>query len=334
MLISLGGLMLVAVADYLTGYELLFSIFYLLAVSLATWFAGWRSGVLMSVVSVVCSLTGDLASGAKYSGLFVPWWNMLIGLSFYLVMVIMLTKLRSSQQDLEGRVKERTRALQSEMKERERLEAALLEISENEQRRIGHDLHDSLCQHLTGTALAAQVLSEGLAARKVAEAASAEHLVGMIEEGIDLARSLARGLAPAELNTESLMVALRELAHTTSSHSSMTCRLELPEPVLLNDSRATTQLFRIAQEAVRNAIRHSLASQILIGLSPAGAGVLMTVADDGIGMPAMPASGGGMGLNIMRYRAAMIGASLVIENLTPGTRITVCTAEPGGRSAA
>lgn len=330
--ISLAVLVLAASADYLTGYELLFSVFYLVSISLATWFAGGVPGVILSIISVVCSFTGDLASGARYSNGFVPWWNMLIALSFYLAMVVVLAKLRAFQHDLERRVEDRTSALQSEIKERERLEVALLEVSENEQRRIGHDLHDGLCQHLTGTALAAEVLSGNLESQGISEAASAQHLVGMVEEGIDMARSLARGLSPVELDMESLMMALRELARNTSEHGPAICRLHLPEPVLLNDSQATTQLFRIAQEAVRNAVRHSGGHQITIGLAPSGDGVLMTVSDDGRGLPAYPGIGGGMGMNIMRYRAKRIGAEFEVHRLKRGTRILVKTMAPGTHS--
>jgi len=318
------AVLLVAAADYVTGYELWFSIFYLVPVSMVTWFTGWRAGLGYSVLSVVCSLAGDLASGARFSSAFVPWWNVLISLSFYMAMVLALTRLRASHQELEKRVRERTAALRAEMVERERLEAALIEVSEREQRRIGHDLHDSLCQHLTGTALAGQVLSEKLSGRAPEEAADAGRLVGMIEEGIGMARSLARGLAPVELDMQGLMAALRELAQRTSLRGRLECRLEMPEPVLLNDARATTQLFRIAQEAVGNAMRHSGARNIIIGLRQREDGIEMTVEDDGKGLPEN-IEGGGMGLSIMRHRAEMIGAAFAIERLKHGTRVRVRT---------
>lgn len=125
---------------------------------------------------------------------------------------------------------------------------------------------------------------------------------------------------------EGLSVALRELAETASQTSGITCRLAMEEQVLLNDSLAITQLFRIAQEAVRNAIRHSEAREIVIGLTPLENGVRLTVQDDGSGLPAHPGRSGGMGLNIMRYRAGMIGALFRIERLPKGTLITVTTA--------
>ena len=133
----------VGVVDFVTGWELSFSVFYLLAVGLAAWFVGRRFALFISVLSVVVSLAGDLATGGRYSSRLVPWWNASIVLTFYFVVVSLLIKLRAVYGDLEARVKERTQALTQEMAERERIERELLEISEREQRRIGRDLHDS-----------------------------------------------------------------------------------------------------------------------------------------------------------------------------------------------
>ncbi len=315
-------LLLVAAADYLTGFELSFSSFYLVPISVATWFRGWVAGIAVSVVGVVGSLLGDLASGARYGSVLVPWWNLVISLSLYLAMVAALDLLRRFQGDLGRRVQERTAELRAEIAERRRLEAALLEVSEREQRRIGHDLHDSLCQHLTGAALAGQVLHGKLATSVPAESEGARRLVEMIEEGIDLARSLARGLAPVELDAQGLMAALRDLARRTSTRGRIECVLEMPQPVLIGDAQATVQLFRIAQEAVRNAVRHSGAGRIAVGLSQTDEGVLLSIRDDGCGLPP-ETEGDGMGLRIMRYRAAAIGAEIAFETSGGGTCVQV-----------
>jgi hypothetical protein len=161
MVVSLGFLALVGEIDYWTGFEIYFSVFYLLGIGLATWFVGKRYGLCLSVLSVVVWILGDLAAGAHYSSPFIPIWNSTILLTFYGIVVWLLASLHSIQKDLENRVRQRTQALTEEMAERERLEKELLEVSEREQRRIGRDLHDSLCQHLTGTALAGQVLRAG-----------------------------------------------------------------------------------------------------------------------------------------------------------------------------
>ena len=196
-LVALLVLALVGIVDYLTGFTILFSAFYLLEVGLAAWFVGRAFGMVMSVLSVIVSIGGDMAAGARYEHPFIPMWNALILLALYFIIVWLLTRLRSFQRELEAKVRHRTVALEREMSERRRLEEELLQISEREQRRIGHDLHDSLCQHLTATALAGQVLTERLGGKTLPEAADASRVVEMVEEGIDLARNLARGLVPA-----------------------------------------------------------------------------------------------------------------------------------------
>ncbi|MBU6402516.1 MAG: hypothetical protein KGS61_19520, partial [Verrucomicrobia bacterium] len=173
---SLAMLGFIGLVDYLTGFEMTFSAFYLLEVGLASWYVGQGFGLLMSVLSAVTWIGGDMAAGARYSNPFVPIWNALILIVFYFIVVWLLTNLRSLQRGLETKVRQRTEALEREMAERQRLEEELLQISEREQRRIGHDLHDSLCQHLTATALAGQVLTERLRGKAVAEAADAGRL--------------------------------------------------------------------------------------------------------------------------------------------------------------
>jgi signal transduction histidine kinase len=316
-------LILVTITDYVTGYELLFSIFYLLPVGILSWVVSPLAGVVASIVAVSVSLVGDLASGAQYSSEFVPYWNVLISISFYLTMVVVLTKLRTVRDELERRVLERTTALRDEIHERKQLEIMLTDVSDREQQRIGIDLHDGLCQHLTGTALAAQVLKVQIEGKSPAEAAQADRLVTMIETGISLSRSVARGLAPVDLDERGLMTALRELSNMTTEQSGIRCQLRLPEPVLLRSSHVTTQLFRIAQEAVRNAVKHSRARLIQIGLSRADGEVVLVVDDDGIGLPDRPSASGGMGLHIMRHRASIIGAAFEAQQLERGTRIEV-----------
>ncbi len=321
--LAFGLLPLVTVVDYYAGFEFQFSIFYLVSIFLATWFGGWKLGVLVSLISVAFSLGGDLASGAVYKNELVPWWNCAISISFYVAMVIALHHLSSFQRQLEARVLERTTALREEIQERKNLEVALLEVSEREQRRIGHDLHDSLCQHLTSAALAGGVLSEKLRSRDMPEAEDSDELVNIIEDGIGMARSLARGLAPVELDALGLTATLRELAQTTTQRTRIACRLEMHEEVILDDSEAVIHLFRIAQEAVNNAVRHSGAKHISIHLHNIAKGVEMRIEDDGIGLPSTMERKSGMGMHIMRHRASMIGATCEALRREKGTCVTV-----------
>ena len=330
-LATLLAVLLVGVADYLTGYEISFSIFYLAAIAVAAWFIGWRFALFVSAFSVACWLAGDLAAGAKYASRFVPFWNAVIALAFYVVVVGALSNLRSLQNRLEAKVRARTAALTTEMAKRELLEKELLAVSEREQQRIGHDLHDSLCQHLTGTALAGQVLGGKLAAQARPEAADAQRIVALVEEGIALARSLARGLAPVELEAEGLAVALREFAKNTAERFKIDCRFAAPHPAPIDDLATALHLFRIAQEATANAIRHGHAKQVLISLSAVREGLRLTIQDDGCGLPDTLPEPRGMGLHIMQHRAAMIGATLAVRREPPGPVVSCFLAEPAAK---
>ncbi len=320
--VSLAIVAAVGVIDYATEWQYSWSVFYLMAVGIAAWFVGKRFAQLVCLLSVVVSLGGDFASATEYISHLEPYWNASIVLVFYLVVVSLLIRLRTLHQELENRVQQRTAALTSEMAERQRLESELLEISEREQRRISHDLHDSLGQHLTGAALAGQVLEEKLSARRVAEAADARRIVDLLEDGIALSRNLAKGLDPIEISADGLMQALDDLAASTSEMFKMCCRFECDSPVLVRDAATSRHLYRITQEALTNAIKHGKAKNVIIRLEPLEDGLELEVRDDGAGLPMPLPSGSGMGMRIMAHRASMIGATFEARrNHSSGTTI-------------
>jgi signal transduction histidine kinase len=321
---TLAVVTIVGLIDYQTGGELSFSVFYLLAVGLATWFVGKSFAVFVSFLSVAVSLAGDLAVGQRYSSPLVPWWNASIVLVVYFVIVWLLAKLRAFYRELDARVKERTAALRGEMAERERLEKEILEISEREQRRIGHDLHDSLGQHLTGAALAGQVLEEKLSNLGLPQAADANKVVELVEEGIALSRKLAKGLHPIEMGPEGLMQALEELAGTSTGLFDTKCRFECDSPVLVRDAAASGHLYRIAQEAVSNAVKHGKAKKVTIQLEALDNGVILRIKDDGIGLPDILPKTAGMGLRIMAHRASMIDGIFEAKRSDSGGTMVSC----------
>lgn len=322
--ITLLIIVVVGLVDYLTGFETSLSIFYLLAIGLATWFVGRSFGIFISVLSVTVSLAGDLAGGAHFSSTLVLTWNTVVLLTFYLIVVWLLANLRLLYHNLEGQVRQRTTALTEEMAERERLERELLEISEREQRRIGQDLHDGLCQHLTGATLAGQVLEEKLAALNLPVAADANQVVELLEEGIVLSRQLAKGLYPVELEADGLMVALEEFATTSSKLFKVSCRFECDLPVLIHDPATAGHLYRIAQEAVGNAIKHGKAKNILIRLDASEENTLLSILDDGAGLPEPLPKKRGIGLRIMAHRATMIGGKFDVRRNEPAGTLVTC----------
>jgi signal transduction histidine kinase len=318
-------LVMIGLVDYLTGFEMMFTVFYLLEVGLAAWFFGRGFGLLMSFLSVAVSIGGDMAARARYSTPLIPIWNALILMVCYFIVVWLVTSLRSLTRGLEIKVRERTRDLTREMAERQRLEGEILRVSEREQRHIGHELHDSLCQHLTATALAGQVLRERLAARSLPEAVDAAQVVQLVEDGITLARNLARGLYPVEMEAEGLMAAFQELAENITKGSKVRCVFERTDPVLVHDDAVATHLYRIAQESIRNAIQHGKAGRIGISLSERNGLLTLAVEDDGGGLPETVPAASGLGIRIMAHRAAMIGGSFAIEPAPTGGTIVTCS---------
>lgn len=314
---------LVGLVDYATGYETFFFTFYLLAVFLATWRVGGGFGVLISVLSVTAWVSANIAGGARYSGYFVPVWNAFIMFAIYLIVVILLARLKQMHAELEERVRLRTAALTREIQERVRLQKELLETSDREQRRIGRELHDGLCQHLTGTALAGHLLGQKLAGKCSDEAGAATRMVQLIEEAIELTRNLSQQLDPVELKTGKLTDHFEDLAAATSERFKVACRFECSLTSSLDDAAVATHLFRIGQAAVTNAAKHGRAAHINIGLDAADEEIVLTVTDDGTGPPETNALGDSSELRAMAYRADLIGATFKIERLpTRGTRVT------------
>jgi len=317
----IGLVAVVGFFDYITGYEISFFMVYLIPILLAVWRVGTAFAVVISVLSVMSLLGTNIAAGWTFSHWYVPVWNSMMLCTFYMVVLRVFVLHR----ELEKHVRQRTAALTQEMQERRRLEKELLEASEREQRRIGHDLHDGLCQHLTGTALAGQVLGQRLTEKFLPEASSANRIVELVEEAIDLTRILARGLHPAEMQADRFADNFQELAASTSERFKILCKFECPQTILLHDASTITHLYRITQEAISNAVRHGKARHINIGLDSADDETVLTVTDDGTGLRKNGRSSNGMGLRIMAYRASMIGATFEIEPLPDhGTRVT-CT---------
>jgi two-component system CheB/CheR fusion protein len=198
--------------------------------------------------------------------------------------------------------------------ERKRLEKAILEISAAEQRRIGQDLHDGLGQHLTGIAFMSKVQEQKLAEKGLAEAVEATRIVGLVNEAINKTRRLAHGLLPVASDADGLMSALKRWAIEVEDLFHISCRLRVNNPVLIHDANVSTHLYRIAQEAVNNALRHGQAKNIEISLAARKGYATLRIENDGSSLPENATNRSGMGMQIMNYRARMIGGSLTVKS--------------------
>jgi PAS domain S-box-containing protein len=210
-----------------------------------------------------------------------------------------------------------------DLTERKGLERELLRVSEREQQRIGQDLHDGLCQHLTGVRYRSAILQKQLDAISPSHARDAGLIGDLLNQGIEQARNLAHGLHPVKLEDNGLMSALQELADHVESVFGCTCECHISQAALLDDYPAATHLYRIAQEAITNAIKHGKAGRIVVSLLEERDSLVLRVDDDGVGFVfPLESRSSGMGLRFMNYRASALGASLTISPRSPrGTRV-------------
>ena len=210
--------------------------------------------------------------------------------------------------------------------ERTRLERAVVEVSEEERSRIGHQLHEHLCNHLAGTALIAGALAEEARKGNDIDPDALDEVSHLVAEAVDQASALARGLVPVRIEKDGLLAALQEMTADVQRMTSIECEFtaETGFPELAHTSMAN-HLYRIAQEAVANALVHSQSTQITIAVTCRDDNLFLVVRDNGIGLADEP-SPDGLGLHMMRYRARMMGGTLGIGSPDGGRGTEVrCT---------
>jgi PAS domain S-box-containing protein len=226
-------------------------------------------------------------------------------------------------------------AVTRDVTESRRLSRSLIEAADLEQRRIGRDLHDGLGQDLTGISLMLRSLQGQLERPAQAVRADIEEIISLVNQSLLGTRDLARGLAPVSLEQGGLEQALRQLVARARESGAIKARLTVRSEVLEDlEPEVATQLYRIAQEAFTNALRHANASRLDVSLADTRSGLRLRIADDGRGLPADAAKGAGLGLPGMGYRARLIGATLeILQNASGGTAVVVTlpAVRPGTR---
>jgi PAS domain S-box-containing protein len=210
--------------------------------------------------------------------------------------------------------------------DQKRLEREIIEILDNERTRVGQDLHDGLCQNLAGIAALSSRLTRSLKSEsESAAAARASEITGLLHDSIREARDLARGLGPAGLNDSELDELLEDLLQNFRRQFEASFVLNCDCPVAGLDDDVKAHLFRIAQEACHNSVIHGQADQIVIGLGADHGQLVMSIRDDGIGMPEKIRKSDGIGMHTMAYRAATVGGSFEIRHRNGGGTAVVCT---------
>jgi PAS domain S-box-containing protein len=205
------------------------------------------------------------------------------------------------------------------------LERQIIEVADREKERLGRELHDGLCQTLAGIAALSKTLSRSLAATSDFDgSAAAARIASLLSEAIGEARNLSRGLGPSALRGGDLAVALEGLALNVVQLFRVSCTFESESPVPTVGQDVASHLFRIAQEAVSNAMAHGRANRIEISLSGTDGRGSLRVRDNGVGLPDAAPQGGGIGLHTMAYRARLIGGSLDVRRLARGGTAVSC----------
>jgi signal transduction histidine kinase len=202
------------------------------------------------------------------------------------------------------------------------LQKQVIEISEREQRRIGQDLHDGLGQQLTGLEMMCQALKNDpkLASNPARMRAELDNLSEHIRSAIKQTRSLAHGLTSFKIESGGLEIALADLAQSATVAGVVRCRFECLTPVALKDREVATHLYRLAQEAVNNAVKHSKCTQIIIELFRKKDMLHLQISDNGDGFAS--ATNDGVGLGVMQHRAGVIGAELIVKS-KPGKGVAI-----------
>ncbi len=313
----------IGIADYASGIRVSLALFYLVPILLTAAWLGVREAITVVFASVLVRVLGDLFAIDEPTLPWWSWWNVLTALVVFLFIVWVFARLLELFRGLEQRVAESAGELLRGSESRRLLQQQLLAAGSSERALVGQELHDDVCQHLVGTALAARVLAQHLAQQGNAHRGDAETIVRLIEEAIAKTRQLARGLLLSAIEPGDLPDKLSELVDEGTG-AGVYCSFTCAGDVLLADASVAAQVYRIAQEALRNALRHADARHVMVGLVNERDAARLVVEDDGRGVGS-GRDDSGMGLAIMRQRAAYIGASLAIEDVPGGGTRVLCT---------
>jgi signal transduction histidine kinase len=303
--------------DHVTGWEWSFFAPFALPIALVAWKLGRHLGF---ACASLCALTFWVAhiGGNPYQ----THWGFavaVLGRWFYFTVFAVAVAGIKTKRELD-------RARIASLQRTEELECEILQVADQEKERLGRELHDGLCQTLAGISALSATLSRKLTASSESAAATdASEITKLLHDAISEARDLACGLGPLGLEEGGLDAALATLAITLQNQFDVTCSIECPRPFGRLPHEVALHLFRIVQEGVKNALAHGRAERIEISLSRQDGQGLLSVRDDGVGLPEKTVQCDGVGLHTMATRARLIGGTLELRRITPRGTAVLCT---------
>ncbi len=308
--------MAVGWVDNVTTFEINLSLVYAFVVALSGWIGGRRLGLVMAFTNTIISVIAN-ESSQPYQTTFGYTWSNFSRLVFMSFIAIGASMVRKRQDEDEDRIRM--------LEEMRQLEMEIVSASEHEQQRIGQDLHDGLCQQLAAIGCAVRALSDDLSAGQRPEASDAAKIEEALQQTVMEARNMARGIFPVHVDSSGLSAALDEMAQMTQRLTGVPIHVTDSMEVHIADPEVSMHLYRIAQEAVANSVRHSGAQQVVLSLLSNGKQIELRVDDNGRGLPkGLDGRSNGMGLRTMRYRAHALGADLDIEPRAGGGTSLCC----------
>jgi signal transduction histidine kinase len=320
-----GLVVLVAWDDSVSHPDLSFSLFYFIPGAFAAWYGGSVVGCIVSLIGTITWSTAELHLKPSL-GIDHLVLNAFFRLGVFAFVTLILSSLRQTRSGLERKVAERTRELELEVGRRVAMERELAVVSHREQQRIAYELHDGLGQELGGLAFQSKMLASRLRGLSSPLAEDAERLVAFLNRSIGKTRALSRLLDPVGGETVKLRDALSQLVDYSGEAFSVGCTLQAPEQLPALGQEANLHLYRIAQESIRNAMEHGEATHVSVSVEVANDLLTLTISDNGCGLKEpspSPEAGRGMGLRIMNYRAAALGARVEItSNKGAGSQVT------------
>ncbi len=316
--------------DYATRPEISFAVFYIPLIALAAWYGGRASGIIAAFLGALAWCCADFFSTAgRPSHLPIHFWNATTRFLIYALVTVLLDLIRARRDQLAGAVQEKTALLKQEIVARARVEREVIDICAREQRRIAYDLHDNLGQRLVGIALRAKLLAEKLRPVRPREAKEISEIVRLTNEAAKQNRLTACNLDGPD-GVGDLKTALQRLAADLRRNCRAKCRVKTDSRSLPVSTPVAVQLYRIAQEAVHNAVEHGDAKEVQIDLASDDKEIVLRVHDNGGGFRARAAAKG-LGLRIMQYRVHCIGGSCEVQSTrATGTTVTCRVPSPFG----